>query len=96
MKSISSTVWAVALSLFMISSGFVLVGGGNTELDNIPAPEAAPPVSGNLFDPWPTWTGNTLYHTIAEMEAELFQAAGDHPDIMTLQSIGKSWQGRDI
>jgi hypothetical protein len=36
------------------------------------------------------------YHTYAEMVAEITQAQTDHPDIVALRSIGKSYKGRDI
>src|SRR6186713_1706771 len=36
------------------------------------------------------------YHTYAEMVAEIHQAQTDHPDIVALRSIGKSYKGRDI
>ena len=36
------------------------------------------------------------YHTYAEMVAEIKAAQADHPDIVKLSSIGKSYQGRDL
>ena len=98
MRPVPSIMWAVSLSLIMISSGFVIVGSGSPEPIEFPEPLSAdqPPETQALFNPWPTYTGYTVYHTVEEMETELFQAASDHPDIMTLQSIGKTWQDRDI
>jgi hypothetical protein len=40
--------------------------------------------------------GPTVYHSFAEMETELNQIAADHPSITKLESIGKSYEGRDI
>jgi hypothetical protein len=39
---------------------------------------------------------DSRYHTYAEMVAEIQQAQTDHPDIVKLMSIGKSYQGRTI
>ncbi len=36
------------------------------------------------------------YHNLPEMVAEIQQAAIDHPDIVSVFSIGESYQGRDI
>jgi hypothetical protein len=36
------------------------------------------------------------YHNYPEMVAEIQQAAADHPEIVSVLSIGKSYQGRDI
>ena len=41
-------------------------------------------------------SGYTGYHNFAEMTAELNQAVADHPNLVSLRSIGKSYQGRDI
>ncbi|GAA3461997.1 MULTISPECIES: M14 family metallopeptidase [Saccharothrix] len=41
-------------------------------------------------------SGYTGYHNYAEMVSELNQAVSDHPNLLTLRSIGKSYQGRDI
>jgi hypothetical protein len=58
------------------------------------APLAAPtPVSAAEPDFPPNMSG---YHNLPEMVAEIQQAALDHPDIVSLFSIGKSYQGRDI
>jgi len=40
--------------------------------------------------------GYTGYHNFAEMTAELRQAAADHPNLVRLSSIGKSYEGRDL
>jgi hypothetical protein len=40
--------------------------------------------------------GPTVYHSFDEMETELNQIAADHPGITRLESIGKSYEGRDI
>ncbi|MCK5397377.1 MAG: hypothetical protein KAJ33_03930 [Thermoplasmata archaeon] len=87
MKPITSTLWAVSLSLIMISSGFIIVGSGSPE--PIVIPEAV------MEPPEPT-DGVTDYHSFAEIEAELFQVATEHSDITKLISIGQSWQGRDL
>ncbi|MCK5024232.1 MAG: hypothetical protein KAR56_01290 [Thermoplasmata archaeon] len=94
MKLVPSTMWSATLSLLIITSGFIIAGGGDAE--PISQPDSIESPSTEAFDPWPTWTGNTIYHTFEELETELFQAAIDHPDILTLQSIGKTWQDRDI
>jgi len=39
---------------------------------------------------------DSRYHTYAEMVAEIQQAQTDHPDIVKLMSIGKSYQGRAL
>ena len=36
------------------------------------------------------------YHNWPELVAEIMQAQKDHPDIVSIFSIGKSYQGRDI
>jgi carboxypeptidase T len=36
------------------------------------------------------------YHDYAEMVAEINQAANDHPDLVSLFSIGQSYEGRDL
>ena len=37
-----------------------------------------------------------IYHTYAEMVSELANLATAHPDILALESIGKTYEGRDI
>jgi carboxypeptidase T len=37
-----------------------------------------------------------VYHTYAEMVSELTNLATAHPDILALESIGKTYEGRDI
>ncbi len=41
----------------------------------------------NYFDP---------FHSYEEMVQEMQQFQNDHPDISKMQSLGKSWEGRDI
>ena len=36
-----------------------------------------------------------IYHTYAEMVSELANLATAHPDILALESIGKTYEGRD-
>ncbi len=38
----------------------------------------------------------SAYHTYAEMVADIEAVAAAHPDLVSLQSIGKSYQGRDL
>jgi hypothetical protein len=58
------------------------------------APLAAPaPVSAAEPDFPSNMSG---YHNWPEMVAEIQQAAADHPDIVSVFSIGESYQGRDI
>jgi len=52
---------------------------------------AAPAVAAADFPPY-----DSAYHTYAEMVAEIQAAQADHPDIVQLRSIGKSYQGRDL
>jgi carboxypeptidase T len=40
--------------------------------------------------------GYAGYHNYAEMTAELNQTVTDHPNLVRLSSIGKSYQGRDL
>jgi hypothetical protein len=40
--------------------------------------------------------GEEAYHTYPEMVAEIQQVAADHPDIVRLSTIGKTYKGRDI
>ena len=54
--------------------------------------QAISPTSGILAFP----DYDSEYHDYAEMVAELAQAALDHPDIVELFSIGKSYEGRDL
>ncbi len=86
----------LALSTLMLLSSIGLTGG---IVNSKPGPEplAEPvPNSPMLFDPWPTFTGATVYHSWEEMVIEMEQTAADHPDITRMVSIGKTWQGRDI
>jgi carboxypeptidase T len=39
---------------------------------------------------------DSRYHTYAEMKAEIQQAEADHPDIVDVSSIGKTYQDRSI
>src|SRR4051812_3850440 len=39
---------------------------------------------------------DALYHTYPEMVADIQGVAAAHPDIVSVFSIGKSYQGRDI
>src|SRR4029079_7808134 len=39
---------------------------------------------------------DSRYHTYAEMVAEIHDVAAAHPDIVSVFSIGRSYQGRDI
>jgi murein tripeptide amidase MpaA len=41
-------------------------------------------------------TGDALYHTYAEMSAEIAAVASAHPAIVQRRSIGKSYQGREL
>ncbi|XVS62994.1 M14 family metallopeptidase [Actinosynnema sp. CA-299493] len=41
-------------------------------------------------------SGYTGYHNYAEMVAELNQTVSDHPNLVTMRSIGKSYQNRDL
>ncbi|MEU5692567.1 M14 family metallopeptidase [Actinosynnema sp. NPDC020468] len=41
-------------------------------------------------------SGYTGYHNYAETVAELNQTVTDHPNLVKLQSIGKSYEGRDL
>ena len=43
---------------------------------------------------WPD--GYKLHHTYAEVHAELAQLARDHPDLVQLKSMGRSYEGRKI
>jgi murein tripeptide amidase MpaA len=54
---------------------------------------AAAPVAGAEPD-WPA--SNSGYHNWPELVGEVQQAAIDHPDIVSVFSIGESYQGRDI
>ncbi|WP_306999195.1 M14 family metallopeptidase [Amycolatopsis thermophila] len=40
--------------------------------------------------------GDEGYHTYAEVTAELQKAAANHPDLVALSSVGKSFEGRDL
>jgi hypothetical protein len=102
LKQISKVLWAVSLSAMMVFSSFIITGSAGSDRQ----PESQPPetllatipepVPLASFNPWTNFTGNTVYHTIPEMEALLFKIAADHSDIVRLESIGKSWQNRDI
>jgi carboxypeptidase T len=57
--------------------------------------------AGSLVTPRPAAAADfpsydSRYHTYAEMVAEIKQAQTDHPAIVALRSIGKSYQGRTI
>jgi hypothetical protein len=54
---------------------------------------AAAPVAAAEPD-WPA--SNSRYHNWPEMVDEIMQAAADYPAIVSVFSIGKSYQGRDI
>jgi len=52
---------------------------------------AAPTVAAADFPAY-----DSAYHTYPEMVAEIQAAQADHPDLVTLRSIGKSYRGRDL
>jgi hypothetical protein len=57
----------------------------------LPATLAVPVASASAAD-FPGY--DSAYHTYAEMVTEIQKAQTDHPDIVKLYSIGKSYQGR--
>ncbi len=98
MERFSKLIWAVSLSVAMILSSFVFIGtvdSGSVQEIEVSAAEPLPTPQWD-YNPWPTFNGSTVYHSIPEMETELFWIAETYPQITKLVSIGKSWQGRDI
>ena len=95
-------IWNIAVvlgisTLLLFSSISFVVGIEYTETTPGPEPLTEPaPIENMAFDPWPTFTGSTIYHNWTEAVDEIFQCAADHPDITKVVSIGQSWQGRDI
>jgi hypothetical protein len=81
--------------MVMISSSMVMMADSGEVRDVAAAPEPVP-VPAWDWNPWTTYNGTTVYHSFAEMETELFWIAENYPHITKLESIGKSWQGRDI
>jgi carboxypeptidase T len=67
-------------------------------------PVASPTAAPAMPPPLPTCppetehfpTGYGAYHTYSELCRALVAAAAAHPDIARLESIGSSWQGREI
>jgi carboxypeptidase T len=57
---------------------------------------AGPVVVARAAEPSEFPRGNTGYHTYAEMKAAVSAAAAAYPGIVSVRSIGKSYQGRDI
>src|SRR5262245_59661779 len=55
---------------------------------SVPAVAAAPAVD------WPV--GYQLNHTFAELRSELLQFAAAHPDIVSVSSMGKTYEGRKL
>ncbi|MCK4757721.1 MAG: immune inhibitor A [Thermoplasmata archaeon] len=82
-KNLNSMI-VLGISILFLTSSFTFVGGVQ-QYD--PEPEAIP---------LPETTGTTVYHTWEEMLAELNQTVIDHPDIVKIISIGKTWENRDI
>jgi carboxypeptidase T len=63
----------------------------------IATPVAAPGTASAALAAEPDFPTNySGYHNWTETVAEIMQAAKDHPDIVKVFSIGKSYQGRDI
>ncbi|GAA3863936.1 M14 family metallopeptidase [Saccharothrix violaceirubra] len=68
------------------------VGSAESQLAALGKVDFADPQVGKLDFP----SGYTAYHNYAETVAELNQTVRDHADLVKLQSIGKSHEGRDI
>lgn len=64
----------------------------------VSASTAAPASTGTaVVVPASGFTGSwSAYHTYAEMVADIQAVAAAHPDLVALQSIGKSYRGRDL
>ncbi len=63
----------------------------------VATPVAAPSTSARTSAAEPDFPAyDSGYHNWTETVAEIMQAAADHPDIVKVFSIGKSYQGRDI
>ncbi|ACU39538.1 MULTISPECIES: M14 family metallopeptidase [Actinosynnema] len=70
------------------------LGDANAELAALGKVQFADPKPGEVgARDFPS--GYTGYHNYAEMVAELRQTVTDHPTLVTLRSIGKSYEGRD-
>ncbi|PSL57982.1 zinc carboxypeptidase [Saccharothrix carnea] len=67
-------------------------GDADAQLAGLGKADFADPQLGTLDFP----SGYTGYHNYAEMVAELNQTVRDHPNLVTLRSIGKSYQNRDL
>ena len=59
-------------------------------------PAVLPTARARAADPAEFPAGFSGYHTYQEMKAEVAAVAAAHPDIVSVFSIGKSYQGRDI
>lgn len=57
---------------------------------------ASLPGTGSAGGPVDFPAGDEGYHTYAEMHAVITQAAADHPDIVRVFSIGRSFEGREL
>jgi hypothetical protein len=89
-------MWAISLGLIMIMSSIVMnVNSDSVQEHEIQAIQPQPTPQWD-WNPWTTYNGTTVYHSFSEMETELFWIADNYPEITKLESIGKSWQGRDI
>jgi carboxypeptidase T len=67
-------------------------GDADAQLASLGAADFADPELGAQDFP----SGYTGYHNYAEMVAELNQTVSDHPNLVTMRSIGKSYQNRDL
>ncbi len=95
MAKILNNLIVLVISIVLLSSSLTFVGGLQPAENIVPATDPEP-TGPALFDPWPTFTGTTIYHSWDEAEAEMLQIALDHPDIVQLTSLTKTWEGRDV
>lgn len=77
----------------VLALALAVVGGMAPVPAGLPLP-AAPAVARAVEPDFPAAMSG--YHNWLELVAEIQQVALDHPDIVQLVSIGRSWQGRNI
>lgn len=73
------------------AEGYRLTGVGDFSAMLAERSRADAPHKAGDFPP-----GDEGYHTYAETTEQLRRTVADHPDIATLSSIGKSYEGRDL
>lgn len=89
-KKFLSLVVVVIVAMAGIA-GMIFLSGDDSPDDGDGGPSVLPDANGEKID-----INITDFHSFADMEQELQDIANRFPDITKLESIGRSWEGRDI